>query len=191
MQDAERALAMKGMQVIDRNIEVEGIRVASAASGKSDQPYGGLQLHQMAQVRYKARCIPCSHRGMEQPPLGGAACSAGAGLSLPQGPGQRLLRRTVMLDPLVCLPMTALSCAPCWCTHCARRHSTVPGKEWLASMLRSPLRVCRCSLLSCSSSPWQHRWHRCVLRPSSTREPMWAKVNALPWPVSTRALLRL
>ena len=49
-QDAERALAMKGMQVIDRNIEVEGIRVASAASGKSDQPYGGLQLHQMAQV---------------------------------------------------------------------------------------------------------------------------------------------
>ena len=53
MQDAERALAMKGMQVIDRNIEVEGIRVASAASGKSDQPYGGLQLHQMAQV-----CIP-------------------------------------------------------------------------------------------------------------------------------------
>ena len=52
---------MKGMQVIDRNIEVEGIRVASAASGKSDQPYGGLQLHQMAQVRQLLLQSCCGH----------------------------------------------------------------------------------------------------------------------------------
>ena len=42
---------MKGMQVVDRPIEVEGVRIARSASAGNDLPYGGLQIHQLAQVR--------------------------------------------------------------------------------------------------------------------------------------------
>ena len=181
MQDAERALAMKGMQVIDRNIEVEGIRVASAASGKSDQPYGGLQLHQMAQVRGAQPAAPLllgCHRERFVPAW--APCSAGIKVPLPPG----VLRHPTALHPSMCCLVVCGAV-----TDAVRQgHSIAPGKGTLASLLRASPTVSRCSLLSFSSSPWQPRWHRCVLRPSSIREPMWAKVSAPA--VSIRVLLR-
>ena len=36
--------------MVDRPIEVEGVRIARSASAGNDLPYGGLQIHHLAQV---------------------------------------------------------------------------------------------------------------------------------------------